>query len=471
MLDGTFDLGTFDTSGFDLAQEHPQYVARKLVWKQYRDFYRGGEQFKVNAQNYLIRRQREPGDVYAERLSRTFYENYVGSIVDWYAATLFRRQPILTFEGGSDGARAFYGQLVDDADCKGTGLSDVFRRQFIESLVTGTSYVLVDFPRVTEMAGSRAEEDASGASRAYLVDYPAESLINWSTDERGNYEWVVLRTESQRKERVGDTGWRNERQWAYYDKQRFRIYRQFGDVTARPELVDEGLHGLAKLNQVPLFGMRIQEGLWMLNRAASLQAEHFNKSNALSWALTMGLFAMPVVYSEREFSQMVGESYYIQLGPEDRFGWTEPEGKVYQIAADNLSRLQEEIYRVCYLAQAGGRLDKGSQQSGLSKQLDFSITQEVLRAYGDGVKDLARRVLNAIEAAREDGIQISVTGLDEFDIADFSTDLADAKQLLALGVESPTLRKEVSKRLALKYLADSRQDVKDRIVAEIEQGV
>ena len=66
-----------------------------------------------------------------------------------------------------------------------------------------------------------------------------------------------------------------------------------------------------------MFGLRIPEGLWMLNRAGSLQLEHFNKSNALSWALTMGLFAMPVVYSEREWSQMVGESYYIQLGPED----------------------------------------------------------------------------------------------------------------------------------------------------------
>ena len=120
----------------------------------------------------------------------------------------------------------------------------------------------------------------------------------------------------------------------------------------------------------------------MLNRAGSLQLEHFNKSNALCWALTMGLFAMPVVYSEREWSQMVGESYYIQLGPEDRFGWTEPEGKVYQIAADNLARLQEEIYRVCYLTQAGGSLDGASRQSGLSKQLDFSITQEVLRATG-----------------------------------------------------------------------------------------
>ena len=131
----------------------------------------------------------------------------------------------------------------------------------------------------------------------------------------------------------------------------------------------------------------------MLNRAGSLQLEHFNKSNALAWALTMGLFAMPVVYSDREWSQMVGESYYIQLGPEDKFGWTEPEGKVYQIAADNLTRLQEEIYRVCYLAQAGGSLDRGGAQSGISKQMDFSITQEVLRAYGDAVKDQIRRVL------------------------------------------------------------------------------
>jgi hypothetical protein len=79
-------------------------------------------------------------------------------------------------------------------------------------------------------------------------------------------------------------------------------------------------------------------------------------------------------------------------------------------------------------------------------------------------------VLTAIEAAREDGIQISVTGMDEFDITDFGTELSDAEALLGLGVESPTLKKEIFKKLALKYLSDSRQDVKDRIVAEIESG-
>jgi predicted membrane GTPase involved in stress response len=76
--------------------------------------------------------------------------------------------------------------------------------------------------------------------------------------------------------------------------------------------------------------------------------------------------------------------------------------------------------------------------------------------------------LKAIEAAREDGLEISVTGMDECDIADFTTELSNAQQLLALGVDSPTLKKEIFKKLSLKYLNDSRQDVKDRIVEEID---
>ena len=52
--------------------------------------------------------------------------------------------------------------------------------------------------------------------------------------------------------------------------------------------------------------LRVSDGLWLLNKAASLQLEHFNKSNALGWALTMGLFAMPVIYSERDWDQVMG---------------------------------------------------------------------------------------------------------------------------------------------------------------------
>ena len=458
-------------SSFDINHEHPEYAVKRAVWRQYRDLYAGGEQFKMNADRYLIRRQKEPGDVYVERLSRCFYENYIGSIVDWYTATLFRREPVLAFDGTNERAKKFFGAFTEDCDLKGASLAELFRRQFIEALVCGKSFALIDFPRLARPAGTRAEEDERGASRAYLVSYAADELINWSYDERGHYEWVVLRTESLKKAKIEDSMWVKQTRWVYYDKERYRIYERSEQGTDRGEIevVAEGRHGLAKQARVPLVELRVSEGLWLVNKAGSLQLEHFNKSNALGWALTMGLFAMPVVYSERDWNQLMGESYYIQLGPQDRFGWTEPEGKVYQIAADNLTRLQEEIYRVCYVTHAGGTLGGSSAQSGLSKQRDYAITQEVLRAYGDAVKDAMKRVLRAIEAAREDGLSIDVSGMDEFDIGDFGTELDDAERLLKLGIQSPTLQKQVFKKLAFQFLCDVRQEVKDRIGREIDQ--
>ena len=109
-----------------------------------------------------------------------------------------------------------------------------------------------------------------------------------------------------------------------------------------------------------------------------------------------------------QFNQIMGESYYIQLAPGDRFGWTEPTGNVFQIATDNLARLQQEIYRVCYLSQAGGEIAGSGVQSGLSKQRDFSITQEVLRSYGDIIKDTVKRILRWVAEAREDELRIDV---------------------------------------------------------------
>jgi hypothetical protein len=460
--------------------EHREYRASKALWAQYRDLYAGGAQFKAQAGQYLIRRNREPGEIYAERLDRAFYENYIGSIVDWYGATLFRREPVISLDGDNVRAREYFNALIGDCDRKGTHLSDFFRAQMINAMICGASYTLVDFPRTAGKAQNRAEEEAMGASRAYLVAYAAEDLINWSRDERGEFDWVVLRTSMVRQESWDNPRLLRETYWYYFDRQRFRTYRQTGPAemfggangTGEIELVDEGLHGFAKQRRVPLFEMRLSEGMWLLNKSAQLQLEHFNKSNALAWALTMGLFAQPVVYSEREWNKVVGESYYIQLGPQDRFGWTEPEGHVYEIAASNLNRLKDEIYRVCYaISQAGPAGGEGRPVSGLSKQRDFAVTQEVLRGYGDAIKDTVRRVLLAVEEAREDGLRIGVSGLDEFDIGDFTSEVEDARRLLDLGIESPALRRQVYKKLAFKYLCDERQDVKDTIAREIDEWI
>lgn len=457
-------------------REHPDFKASRALWKRYQDLYAGGERLRANAGEYLVRRHKEPGDVYLERLSRVFYENYIGSIIDWYAATLMRREPLLQFDGNDDAGREFFGALVTDCDLRGTSLTEFFRRQLSLAMVCGRSYIVVDFPRMNGPVATRAEEDAIGRSRAFLTEYSPEEVINWSRNSDGALEWIVLRTSTLRQDSVEDPDWRSVTRWVYYDRENFQIYEQ----NAQPHrhgsnqlaLVAEGRHGFAGQQRVPVFELKLSEGLWLMNKTALLQMEHFNKSNALGWALTMGLFASPVIYSDREWNQIVGESYFIQLGPDDKFGWAEPSGNVFQIASENLVRLKDEIYRVSYLTnQTSGRVDSGAGQSGFSKRMDFGVTQDILRAYGDVVKELMRRVLVSIAAARQDALTIDVSGMNEFDIDDFGAELMNAKQLLELGIESPTLKKQLFKKIALKYFCDSRQEIKNQIAQEIENSL
>lgn len=455
----------------EINREHPDYKRQQPILRAFRDLYTGGYQFKQRASEYLMRRQKEGLDVYSERLQRVFYQNYVGSIIDWYASTLFRREPAVQFDQGPEQGQLFLSEFIEDCDRKGTKLSHFFRACLIEMLITGKSHILIDFPLPAERPLNRAEEDAAGVSRAYLVKYQAEDLTNWSIDENGNYEWVVLRQDVQRQPSVDSSEVIDETFWRYYDKSEYRIYRQTEQKGKRsnPVLIAQGPHAFTREQKVPLITMQVSEGLWLMNKAASLQLEHFNKSNSLAWAITMGLFAMPVVYSDREWNQIIGESYYIQLGPNDKFGWTEPDGKVFQIAADNLESLKEEIYRVCYLSQASGEMISGHAQSALSKQMDSLITQEVLRSFSAVVKDTIRKILSSISQARLDDVVVSVSGLDEFDITAFASELADGKSLLELGIKSPTLKRQIYQRLAVKFLNDARQEVKDQIGREIEE--
>ena len=98
------------------------------------------------AADYLIQRHKEPVPIYYERLSRVFYENYIGSIIDWFSATLLRREPVVQFNGEDNYGRRFFDLFIQDCDRKGTTLSDFFRRQITDTLVYGTSYMVVDFP-------------------------------------------------------------------------------------------------------------------------------------------------------------------------------------------------------------------------------------------------------------------------------------------------------------------------------------
>lgn len=451
-----------------MIQERPDYRDKLTVWHTARCLYYGGESMKRNAELFLARRQKEPLEVYRERIASAYYENYIGSIIDWYVSAAFRREPVVFTHEAGDRAKRIVSQFLDNCDQRGTSLTDFFRTVVRDAMVFGEAHLIVDFPAPEDAGGGQAR---GRGDQAYLVNCAPEQIVEWGVDELGEPEYakVAVRAESAGREiGAGETA---DRYYEYTrDGMRVLDVRTDGGGSARAETVREGPHCLSHQGMLPIVKLETPPGLWMMERAGNVQVEHFNKANALSWALSMGLYATPVVYSDREWNQIAGESYFIQLSPEDKFGWTEPEGKVYQIASQNLERLKAEIFRVCHLSGQGGVSGSAIQQSGLSKQRDFQVTQEMLRALGAWVKKGMKRVLEHVLRAWDESAVVIVSGMDQFDIGEFTSELSDAERLLSLRIGSRTLEKQIHKKLALQFLSDMRQEVKDAIVKEIENS-
>jgi len=143
--------------------------------------------------------------------------------------------------------------------------------------VAGTSYVLVDFFRGRFPCWGEGRKPRRRGRGGRVAGVPGElrgrGHHQLEPDEQGQYNWVVIRTKLLIQDQVEDEEWRTEIRWAYYDGSAFRIYKQIREGreaggaqadSGAAQLVDEGTHGLAKLDRVPLFGLRIPEGLWML---------------------------------------------------------------------------------------------------------------------------------------------------------------------------------------------------------------
>ena len=111
-------------------------------------------------------------------------------------------------------------------------------------------------------------------------------------------------------------------------------------------------------------------------------------------------------------------------------------------------------------------------QSGLSKQWDFSVTQEMLRRVrrrGEG-RDAACAECGGGGAAGRDCGSMS-TGWTSSTSAISATEWTMRRVCWRLGIRFADAEEtDVQEAVALKYLCDARQEIKDRIAEEIESS-
>lgn len=476
-----------------LDRKHPDWLAYSDTWAKLSVLHEGGALLKQSADQFLVKRPKEPSDVYMERKRRFTYQNVLGNAVGWYIAKMFQKNPQIDAKIEDD----FYDKFLLNCDLGGTTFIDFFRNQFQHHMLYGKSYILIDKPRATEKPATRADEKDMGLDRVYLCAYSPLQVINWSTDKYGNLNWIVIKITTHEQE-AWDGQVSQVNTWYIFDKQNFYEYRVVGDLreeaegtykiytpegkvlgeeNVQAELVPGGfgLHALATQNRVPVRCISVPENLWLANRAYLHLIDHLNSENTLMWALFLSNLAMMCIIGEPDLKQLVlSETAWLHLtDPKAHVEWLEPKGQSYEISAKRLEQLRQEVYRDFYLqALATPSSASADGASGFSKEMNMAPANDVLNGQGDILRAGMQLVLQDVQEAHgDDKTDPDIQGF-RFETKPLITEIASVQAMVDLGLldKSATLEVEADKRVALSFLDDANDDTKNKVIKEIEDA-
>jgi hypothetical protein len=465
-------------------RRHDEYKLYADAWEDFALLNKGGVDLRNQFARFLVRRPMELYDVYQERAKRITQQPILGTVTGWYNAALFRRNPEIDISPEGAGNGWYADDFLTNCDLANTAFIDFFRRIFTQLQLFGRAWVLIDLPQTAAIPQSRADEQDLGLDRPYLVNYDPRQVINWKVDNFGNLSWAVTKWVTEEAAFLGPSD--KYTYWCYYDSTQYLKYRAKGENPdlmanfvidtngnqdkAEADLVDSGPHALTPAGRPPLRCITVPEALWIANRAYLMMLDHLNQDNSYSWALFMANLAMPFICSDSQIANpKLSEAAWLKLGKDDKFGWTEPDGKSFTHAANRLEMLREEIYRAFYL-QAQGRKSSATaaSSSGYSKELDMMPANDVLNGYGDIIRCAMQDVLGDVAEVRADqSTTFNVRGF-RFEVKPATESISMAQELVDLGIQSPTLEKEVFKRVARDVGDDWDPDLLDTICSEID---
>jgi hypothetical protein len=358
-----------------LNQQHPLYRLNKDLWTKLCLLYDGSPVIERNANLFLQQRPKEVAEVYQGRLAFLTYQNILGTGLGWYVSKLFKDQLQIDIKKdgtaidgeGEDPEWAYYDGFLNDCNRAGLSYSAAGQELFRLAMLYRCAYILIDLPPAVQQAPNAAEQKIE----PYLSIFDPRCAYNWQCDSYGNLEWIVFHSETSETQFLRPDV--TVHRWYYYDRQQYRVYEYRSDDSglastpdSKARLVQRGPHSMADFpddpmdpaspvtGRVPVVKLELPEGLWLGGRCYLQCVDHLNTDNALKWALFLQNLAMPVVKSDREMQPGLSETGFLQIGPNDDIAWMESSGKSFQLSADRLQCLREEIFRSMYL-QAQGR--------------------------------------------------------------------------------------------------------------------
>ena len=427
-------------------ETHKDYSETINNWEYYIRSYNGGYDYMVG--QYLSRYNLELDNEFNQRLANTPCDNHCRNIIQIYSSFLFRVRPSRDF--GSMEDETSLESFLKDADLDGNNLNSVIKHAQNYASIYGHCFMILDKPNIqTETKAEELEQDI----RPYVSIITPENVLDWNFERQpnGKYELNYLKI----REEVDRENGQYLRMW-YPD----RIDTVYMPQREEPRLIDTVPNMIGKIPAVILYNSKSHKrgiGQSDLTDIADLQKAIYNEYSEMEQLIR--LTNHPSLVKTPSVNASAGAGAVIEmpdeLEPNLKPYLLQPSGQNLQAIMDSINNKVQSINRIAHTGAV--RTEKTNISSGVALQTEFELLNARLSEKADNLQLAEEQLFKLYAMFQNVEFDGEINYPDSFNIRDYATDLLFYQQAKAVGVQSPTLSKEIDKEIARAVVDDDQK--------------
>lgn len=441
---------------------HSVYEKHLPRWRYFWASFNGGFDYRNSSLQMLRKYMNEgeqPGDQYGSRLEYTALENSCKLVVDTYRAFLFRTLPTRSL--GNMANLPYTHDFIDNCDLDGSDLDQFMKEANSLAMIYGHCWVLVDKPHTD--ATLTLEQEIAHDIRPYTQLISPENVLDWKyTRNYGKYELEYLKHKEYEDEtKLCVQVWTKETITRYeFDKENDIL--MVGDEM--PNQIGVIPFNMLKANPSHTRGLGNSD----LADVAKIQQAIFNLMSEAEQAIRISSHPSLVKTADTDASAGAGSILTMDssLPGELKPYLLQPSSANIDSIIKVLKEHQTMIMKMTHLEAVVGQ--KTVAKSGVALATEFSMLNTRLGDKADSLERLEHKIWHLFQLWT--GVQANeefrVEYKKKFDLRDENNDLANYQSVRAMGIQSETLDKELSKQIAMIVVKNG--DVLDAIIDEID---
>ena len=448
-----------------LLYRHPDYEREISKWEKYRCLYESESVYQ-----FIHKHTRETEDLFRNRVNRGYFCNYVASLIDLYAAYLFRAPIVRNIPQPQ---ASLYESFLEDADRRGSTYEEVVEDAVTFAMLDGHCGVLIDMPATDgEFASEQQRMDADHRPHAAIIR--ASQIWDGAVDEFGKFKWVKLcisTDETRGFDESVDTDTKTFVIWSRTDWQKWQVRNN------QAYKLDSGTHSLGEVPLAMFYNRRKKSHAWFgLSEVRDIADINIA---ILNWS-SLGdeeIFerCLNILVAERDENGngiTLGHHNVLEYpaGTTNPPAYLTPGATPLDLIAKWILNARDEIYRIAKLGGSTGLREVREATSGIAYAFEFNETNQSLAKKGAFAEKGERQILRLVAMWQGQKFDGTVEYPDEFGVEDFLTEF----QILAEGrmnLTTETGIKELEKRTIRKLFARDKQGLRDTLYAEIDNAV